>query len=340
LAAGYRMGAAVRRAAYRQGWLSIGRLRRPVVSVGNLTVGGTGKTPLVAYLAGVLAKRGWKPSVLTRGYGRRNESDLIAIEPAGERTPDPREVGDEPALLARKLPQVPIVVGADRFRAGSLAEARFHVDIHILDDGFQHLALARDVDIVVLDVTQDHSRASLLPAGRLREPISALERAHIIILSRAELGDAVRVEELVRRYNPRAGIFSSTTRLRNTLNVADGRLQEAGKWRGKPAMAFCGIGNPRAFFADLRRWGFSLVEEAAFRDHHVYAGAELERLVARARRAGAAVLLTTEKDVMNFPPAWKSESSVQACVIETELRKEAEFERVLIRHLSTEGMGA
>jgi tetraacyldisaccharide 4'-kinase len=340
LAAGYKMGAVLRRAAYRRGWLSTRSLGHPVVSVGNLTVGGTGKTPLVAYLADLLLKRGWKPSILTRGYGRRNESELIAVEPARERSPNPREVGDEPALLARKLPQVPIVVGADRFLAGFLAESRFNADVHILDDGFQHMALARDVDIVVVDVTQKFSDAALLPAGRLREPVSALQRAHIIILSRVELGDAAKVKEQVRGVNPRAMIFSIATRLREILTLADGSLHDVEEWRGKPALAFCAIGNPRAFFADLRRWGFTVVEEAAFRDHHVYTCAELDRLTARARQAGATALLTTEKDGMNLPPEWKSEFPVRACVVETEFHKAGVFEEALIQYLPKERISA
>jgi tetraacyldisaccharide 4'-kinase len=335
LAAGYKMGVALRRAAYRRGWLKTRRLNRPVVSVGNLTVGGTGKTPLVAYLADLLIKRGMKPAILTRGYKRQNREKLITVEPAAQRAPDPREIGDEPALLARRLPQVPIVVGADRFRAGCLAEMRFGVDVHILDDGFQHWALAREVDIVVLDVTQELSDAALLPAGRLREPLSSLRRAHIVVLSRAELGDAARVKEQVRKISPQARIFSSATRLHHLLNLANRTSLNFEEQRGKSALAFCGIGNSWAFFADLRHWGFSVVEEAAFRDHHVYSGAELDGLVARARQSGAAALLTTEKDVMNFPPGWKSEFPVQACVVGCELPEPGIFEDVFLQRLQT-----
>jgi tetraacyldisaccharide 4'-kinase len=339
LAAGYRMGVALRRAAYRRGWFKAGRLKRPVVSVGNLTVGGTGKTPLVALLAERLVARGWKPSILTRGYGRRRGAEMIAVEPASNRAPDPREVGDEPALLARKLPAVPIVVGANRFRSGCLAEERFGVNVHILDDGFQHLALERDLDIVLLDLTQSLSGGALLPAGRLREPYTALQRAHIIILTRAEPELAPGMEERVRKLNFRAKIFTCSTRLRKILDFARGTLFEPAKCKDEPFLAFCGIGNARAFFNDLRQWGFSVAGEAAFADHHVYDAGDLGRLIERARRKGACALVTTEKDVMNFPKGWKPDFPVRACVIEAALSDSDGFESAVVESLKAARTG-
>lgn len=335
LAAGYQLGVALRGAAYRRGWFRTRRLSRPVVSVGNLTVGGTGKTPLVAYLAERLLERGWKPAILTRGYGRRSGAPLIAVNPAPGRAPDPREIGDEPALVARKLPEIPIVVGADRYRAGFLAESRFGVDVHILDDGFQHLALAREADLVVLDVTEKLTEGALLPAGRLREPWTALQRAHLIVLSRTELGDAAKMEGQVRRINPRAKIFRTATRLSKVLDVAGGTLADPEEWKGKATVAFCGIGNPCAFFADTRRWGFAVGEEKSFGDHHVYDAGELDRLAARARGSGASALITTEKDVMNFPPGWNPGFPVGACVIRTEFSEPETFEAALVELLKT-----
>jgi tetraacyldisaccharide 4'-kinase len=337
LSAGYEAGAAVRRAAYRRGWFKTRRLSRPVISIGNLTVGGTGKTPLVAYVAELLISRGLKPAILTRGYKRQSREKLIAVEPAPERAPDPREVGDEPALLARKLPQVPIVICADRYLAGCLAETRFNVDVHILDDGFQHWALARDVDIVVLDVTQDLATAAALPGGRLclREPITGLRRADIVVLSRVELGDPAGIEEDVRKINSTARIFSSSTRLRRVVNFTITPNDAGAPGEGKGVAAFSGIGNPRAFFADLHAWGFPVILEGAFRDHHVYSRAELDEFIALARRSGATALLTTEKDLMNFPPGWTSNYPVKACVVETELADARAFEEAITQRLRT-----
>ncbi len=335
LAAGFGLGVALRRAAYDRGWLKTRRLGRPVISVGNLTVGGTGKTPLVASIARRLVDRGLKPAILTRGYGRRDGAKLVVLEPGPGRAPDPRQVGDEPALLARKLPDVPIVIGADRHQAGVLAEEQFGVDIHILDDGFQHWALERDVDIVLIDVTHDPSEWALLPAGRLREPASALERADIIVLTRADLADARPVEERVRQISPRARIFHSHTKLSRLVDVATGRVYPPGAFQGEPVYAFCGIGNPKAFFADLKKWGFSVVARHAFRDHHPYPddGLEVVELVMEQDESGAKVMVSTEKDAMNLPRFKGGDIPVVACVIEAEIDEEQAFEDALLERL-------
>lgn len=355
LAAGFGLGVALRRAAYDRGWLKAQRLRRPVISVGNLTVGGTGKTPLVAYIARRLFERGLKPAILTRGYGRRDSAKLVVLEPGLGRAPDPRQVGDEPALLARKLPDVSIVIGADRYQAGALAEEQFGVDAHILDDGFQHWALKRDVDIILIDVTHDLSEWALLPAGRLREPASALERADIIVLTRTDLADARSVEERVRQISPLARIFHSHTKLSGLVDVATGRVYPLGAFQGEPVYAFCGIGNPKAFFADLKKWGFSVVARHAFRDHHPYpddspetvelmkaqdrrfkvhnGSGEPELAFACPKRCGAKVMVTTEKDMMNLPPLKRGDIPVVACVIEIEIDEDQAFEDVLLERL-------
>jgi tetraacyldisaccharide 4'-kinase len=333
LALGFRLGVALRDTAYRRGWCKIHRLNRPVVSVGNLTVGGAGKTPLVRFIAERLLHRGWNPGILTRGYGRSRGNEMIVLEPRPERRVDAREVGDEPALVAKVLPKVPVVICASRYRAGRLAEERFSVDVHLLDDGFQHWALARDVDIVVLDVTQEFSDWALLPAGRLREPCSALARAHLVVLTRTELGGAPALQDRVRRINPQARVFLSTTELRGFVNAQSGGPFPVQDLRGEPLCAFCGIGNPGAFFADVRQWGFSAVAEEVFPDHHVYSPSDFRRLAKLAREAGATALLTTEKDIANFPPEWICEVPVAACVIEIEIREAEAFEHALLGRL-------
>jgi len=338
LAAGFGLGVALRAAAYRRGWLKTRRLNRPVVSVGNLTLGGTGKTPLVELLTKCLLKRGRKPAILTRGYGRRDSGRILALEPGPGRVADPREVGDEPALLARALPEAPIIVGADRYQAGRLAEERFDVDVHVLDDGFQHLALARDLDVVVLDTTQQ--LLGLLPAGRQREPCSALERAGLVVLTRVELGDPGPLEELVERINPRARVFHSRTELCRLVDVMTGRIYPPGAFQGERVHAFCGIGNPKAFFADLRRWGFCVAAETAFRDHHVYSGKDVEKLLRRSQESRAAALVTTEKDAMNLQRISKWDRPVLACAIQIELDEQQALEEALVERVASfEGRG-
>ena len=336
LAAGYKLVTALRGTAYRRGLLKTRRLSRPVVSVGNLTAGGTGKTPLVAYVAELLVKRGLKPSILTRGYRRQSTEKLIAVEPAAERAPDARQIGDEPALLARKLPQVPIIVSADRYRAGRMAESRFNADVHILDDGFQHWALAREVDIVVLDVTQNLSRARLLPVGRLREPLEALQRAGMIILSRTELADPAPVESLVRKIAPQAKVFHAATRLCELVDVNSGRIYPAGAYQGEPVYAFCGIGNPQAFFDDLKAWGFSVAGQRTFRDHHRYGAMDQRHLTLAVRELpGLRACFTTEKDAQNLRDVFRgtSEIPVLSCTIRAEVREAEAFESELDEQL-------
>lgn len=332
LAVGFRLGVAARRAAYRRGWLETRRLNRPVVSVGNLTAGGTGKTPLVAYIARRLLARGFRPAILTRGYGRSGGAKAIALDPGRERNASPRELGDEPALLARMLPEVPIVVCADRYRGGQLAEERFDVDVHLLDDGFQHWALARDVDIVTLDVTQRLSDRELLPAGRQREPCSALTRADLIVLTRTELGDSHSVENQIREIHPNVALFHCRTSLRSLVDLATHRDHAPGAFQGRPVVAVCGIGNPGAFLADLKRWGFSVVRQHSFRDHHVYTVEELTAVIMDSLKGGAKALVTTEKDAMNLPPGG-GEFPILACVTDVALDEAEAFEAELLARI-------
>lgn len=309
-----------------------------MISIGNLTVGGTGKTPLVEYVAALPVKHGWKPGILTRGYGRRSRAAMITLDPEANRRADPRKIGDEPALLARKLPQVPIVVGANRYRCGRFAEDHYGVDIHLLDDGFQHVALARDLDIVVLDVTRNLEKEKLLPAGRLREPVAALGRAQITVLSRVELADPKPVEEFARRINPDAKIFHARTKLHELVNVFTGRSHPPGDFQDEPAYAFCGVGNPGAFFADLSQWGFKVAGTASFPDHHVYSQREFALILLALKHPegspGVNFILTTEKDAQNLPlREYEGEVPVLACVARTEIEEAAAFEAALFERI-------
>jgi len=340
LAGLYAAGARLRRTAYQQGWLKSRRLSSPVVSVGNLTMGGSGKTPLVAEVAEVLLANGRKPAILTRGYRREPGADLIALEPAPHRNPDPRTTGDEPALLARMLPQVPMVICADRFRAGQLTETRFGADVHILDDGFQHLALARDVDLVAIDVTADVLRGAVLPAGRLREPLSALAQADVIVLTRTEIRDPAETEKRVREINPKAPIFHCAMRLHSLVREDSGRAAEPEDWPTRPVCAFCAVGNPTAFFSDLRRWGFNPVAEITFRDHHVYSREDVEHLNRAAGEKGAVAFVTTEKDVMNLPSGLEFGLPVLACTIRAEISEPEKFQQVLLAGIRRKQVGS
>jgi tetraacyldisaccharide 4'-kinase len=255
------------------------RLRFPVVSIGNLSTGGAGKTPLAMALAKALERRCLRVDVLSRGYGRRGRSPA-RVEPGGSA----EEFGDEPLLIARET-GVPVYVAGQRFEAGVLAEAERSADsragLHLLDDGFQHRQLHRDVDILLLN-RQDW-QDGLLPAGNLREPVEAARRAGAIAIP---AGDA-ELEAELRAW----GFDGPVWRLERTMEVP----AVAG-----PVAAFCGIARPEQFFAGLEAAGLRVAVRFAFRDHHRTTGADLKRLASAARKAGATALVTTEKDLVRL----------------------------------------
>jgi tetraacyldisaccharide 4'-kinase len=296
---------------YRAGIFREHRLKGTVISVGNLTVGGTGKTPMVLWLAERLAAEGQRPAILTRGYRGKKQTTA-----AGEVQPP---TSDEVALLRRRLGEsAEYGVGKNRFGNGRSLEqqgARWF----ILDDGFQHLALGRDVDIVMLDASDAFGGGRLLPAGRLREPRSGLRRADVIVITRADHAPAV--ESIVRRFSD-APIFYAHTELASLESVGSAAAAESSEAQAAQAnrtkikfFAFCGIGNADAFFYDLRRWGFSLAGELSFADHHRYTARDIARLQSAARAAGAEAMICTEKDIFNLGGAPAMSMPVYACKI-------------------------
>jgi tetraacyldisaccharide 4'-kinase len=285
-------GAAVRlRAAlYRWRFRKPKRLQGVVISVGNLTAGGTGKTPMVLWIAERLRAEGKRVGILTRGY--RSRPDVAADEPQS----------DEVAIYRERLAHhVQLGVGPDRFANGQIL-ARHGAEWFVLDDGFQHLQLARDVDIVLIDATDPFGGNHLLPAGMLREPKSALRRADIVLITRSDHAPAV--ETVVRR-NTSAPIFYATTELLELLPLPEkipttSSAQPTIDWRAEKVFAFCGIGNADAFFNDLNLWGFHVVGHAGFPDHHGYSQAEISQIMIQAMKSGATALICTEKDVFNL----------------------------------------
>jgi len=276
-------------AAFRRGLRRAKRLPGVVVSVGNLTVGGTGKTPMVIWLAERMITEGKRAGILTRGYRGKIEDGVSD--------------SDEVAIFRNALgTRAPIGVGADRFERGAEL-VKEGVNWFILDDGFQHMQLARDADVVLLDATDPFGGGRCLPAGRLREPISALKRADLVVITRSERAPAVELK--VRRHSA-APIFYATTELADVAVLRDGRAAEvvsAEEWKQTKVFAFCGIGNPGAFFADLRDWGFSVAGTADYPDHHRYTQLDATELETRARAHQAGAQVCTEKDVFNLRDA-------------------------------------
>ncbi|MBI2957132.1 MAG: tetraacyldisaccharide 4'-kinase [Acidobacteria bacterium] len=317
-----------RAAAYERGWLRSQRLPAKVISIGNLTVGGTGKTPLVLRLAAGLRQRGTQVAILTRGYGRRERLPLV-INGQGEVSRyTPELMGDEPILLARHLPDVTIGIGEDRFAVAQkilAMEAPRPPQVFLLDDGFQHLHLARDLDLVLIDVTDPLGEGAVLPAGRLREPLEALRRADMIVFTRAHNSVPPEVVAAVRRWNPQAPAFRAVTRLSGVFDAASHRPANLFVLKQQPALAFCGLGNPEAFWDDLRRDGFNLAATLAFADHHRYGIEDFRHIIRLADRAGARVLLTTEKDLINLTVVPPSLPPTFYCRMELVLDDEAGF---------------
>ena len=271
LSAVFGAGVRARNALYDRGTLRARRLQAPTISVGNLSVGGAGKTPFVILLGQLLQARGIAFDVLSRGYGRASRG-LAFVDSKGS----PREFGDEPLLIARHL-QVPVVVGEDRYAAGFAAEQKFGPQMHLLDDGFQHRALARDFDIVL--ITGDDLHDKLLPAGRLREPLAALRRADAVILSSAVKAEDLPLENQL------------VWRTRRDIVLRD---------PPPTPVAFCAIARPKQFFLQLRFAGCEPAAEAAFRDHHTYTESDIRDLLQLRERCQAGGFVTTEKDAINL----------------------------------------
>jgi tetraacyldisaccharide 4'-kinase len=265
------VGVFARNAFYDRGLARSEKLGGPVVSVGNLSVGGSGKTPFVLLLGELLKARGLKFDILSRGYGRKTRG-VALVDPAGS----PQDFGDEPLLMARRL-NVPVIVGESRYAAGVFAEKKFGPQLHLLDDGFQHRSLARDFDIVL--VTPEDVRDRLLPAGRLREPLSSLRRADAVVLTSGASAESFPLDQKLV-WKARRGIAPNHVPARPVV--------------------FCGIARPKNFVAQLRTAGVEPVAEAVYRDHHPYSEQDIRDLLDLRQRSEADGFVTTEKDAVNL----------------------------------------
>jgi tetraacyldisaccharide 4'-kinase len=294
---------ALRVVAYDTGYLASRGLNRPVISVGNITFGGTGKTPIVEMLAGWLRDEGYKVVVLTRGYGRRSSGRVVLRSEAGTLRPDAAEVGgDEPAMLARHLPGVHVVVDADRYAAGRWAESHLDPDVFVLDDGFQHLGLVRDVNFLVVDATDPFGGAEMPPFGRLREPILGMKRASAVIVTRADRPfDDASIRRVVHGVCGDAmPLFYAFHDIVGLRSLGDGRSVTPYAFRKKKAAVLAAIGNPGVLLGDLEHSGIDVVSETLYEDHHAYTQRDVDTAIAAARGAGADLMLTTAKDAVKL----------------------------------------
>ncbi len=301
----------VRNTLYDRGWFRARKLQGPVISVGNISAGGSGKTPFVLLLGELLKARGIKFDVLSRGYGRESKG-VRFVDPAGL----PQEFGDEPLLIARKL-QVPVVVGEDRYEAGVSAEEKFGSNLHLLDDGFQHRGLARDFDIVL--VTPQDAEDQMLPAGQLRESLRSLQRADAVVLASGATAESFPVEgKLVWR--ARRGILPKNVPRRPVV--------------------FCGIARPQNFVLQLRAANIEPVAEAFYRDHHAYVEKDISELLALKQRSEASGFVTTEKDAVNLGPYLSALEPLAVVPVKMELIDAANAVDTMLHRIEERRRGA
>jgi len=318
LSCAYRSAVRARNRLFDSGFLKQQPIGCPVISVGNLTVGGTGKTPMVLLLAGMLKDRGLRPAVLSRGYGGKSTADVLVVSDGKQVLTGPDEAGDEPVLIARRLRDVPVLTGPKRVITGRYVLENFHVDVILLDDGFQHRYLHRDLDIVLLDSRQPLGNGFLLPRGALREPPSALLRAGVVAFALSKGGDTEPVDAEL------SGMLSGRVVLRThirptTLMALDGGTRPLPFLQGKRVFAFTGIAQPESFRQTIESQGGVIAGFRAFPDHYRYRAEDLSRMEKEARLARADIVLVTEKDLVKLSGLPQRPPQLFGLVIETEI---------------------
>jgi tetraacyldisaccharide 4'-kinase len=318
----YSLVMSVRGWLYRTGILRSHALPKPVISVGNISVGGTGKTPMVILLARLLMDKGKSVAVLSRGYGGTGAGEPSIVSDGTSILLSPAEAGDEPFLIARSLPGLIVVTGADRYRAGLAACERFQPDVLLLDDGFQHLRLHRDLNILLLDCRKPFGNGRTLPAGLLREPRSAIRRADLVVYTRCGGGEAhLSVADVPQ--------CRSTHCLHGVAALSGGAADPFSTLRGRKGVAFAGIADPESFFVALQGEGLELTATVPLPDHYRYDRAGVDSLLRLMRETGGEYLITTEKDAVKLTPFAGIVGEVYAAVLVLELEDPRILEREL-----------
>jgi tetraacyldisaccharide 4'-kinase len=344
----YELVVRLRVVAYETDYLKSRSLDAFVISIGNITLGGTGKTPMVNYIARYLKREDRQVAILTRGYGRKSTGRRIINDPrqnsqktsstdraqshAGD---DFLEFGDEPLLLARALPEVPVVIDKNRYESGLMAKAVFDAEVMLLDDGYQHLRLARDLNILLLDATDPFGDFEMVPFGRLREPLYALKRADVVIVTRADKAfDQAQTVAIIKFFCgnevPVLYFYSTITSLRL---LSTDEVFDACEFVGWKVVVMCGIGNPQAFSEDLLQIGLGIVAENFFKDHYAYRQEDLDAVVQMARDVGADAIITTEKDAVKLEGLHHADMPIYAAQLEIQGEDEVRFKSLLLRAL-------
>jgi tetraacyldisaccharide 4'-kinase len=312
----YGAGQRLRQLGYRKKIIPARKLPCRVICVGNLAVGGTGKTPMTMYVAEKIKRFGYQPAIVSRGYRGEAQNRGGVVSDGRSLFMGPEQAGDEPYLIAARLKDVPVIVGKDRFAAGMLALNKFQPDVLVLDDGFQHLRLKRDVDLVLLDHLHSFGNMHLLPRGILREPISALARATACIFTRYRAdgaGSAASSIERIKKHSPQLPVFKSTyvpycytIRSGAQISIAENTdcssPEAAKRLNGEKTFGFSGIARNQDFQDTVKNIGFKIAGFIEFADHHRYTAHDINHILAAAEKANVRCLITTEKDLVRIPP--------------------------------------
>lgn len=304
----------------------------PVISVGNLSLGGTGKTPTVIQVVQLLRRNNRRPVVVSRGYGRQDETEIIVVSDGRSVLVDTQTGGDEPVMIGSKLPGIPVVVGSRRYQAALLALQRFSPDVVVLDDGFQHIQLRRDLDIVLLDAGNPFGNGKLFPAGILREPINALKRAHAVLITKTDVAtDVGKLKETIRQHT-RARIFTSRQVPVDLIDYRNSDIKPLTVLRGSKVLALSGIARPDSFTSMLRSLGADIVAACTYRDHFDYQRSDLAAVFQKAADEKISMIVTTEKDAIRLKKLHAE--GVWALRIELTVAEHDEWEAFLLKGLN------
>lgn len=322
----YELAVSARIVAYRRGLLKTYELNAPVISVGNLSVGGTGKTPCVAFIAKCLRDAGHQVAILSRGYKRATRG-RVEVSDGKEILCSARESGDEPFLLAQLCPGVRVVVDRDRFAAGRWLESRAPISVFILDDAYQHLRLARDLNLALIDASEPLAQARMVPFGRLREPLIGLQRADAVIVTRSDQPfDKASLTETIKKHTqPNRPILFARHEMTQLRRLESEESIGLAEFAQKPVAAISGIAKPERFNEDLRKAGMRIVMRRDFEDHHRYSAEEFAAIVRDATSAAAEVIIVTEKDATNLPDEMIRQSPLPVYAAQIEFRCEEEL---------------
>ncbi|MFN8006578.1 MAG: tetraacyldisaccharide 4'-kinase [Terriglobia bacterium] len=320
---------------YATGLKSPSRLRKPVICVGNLTMGGTGKTPCVIVIGRLLQEQGYRVSVILRGYKGRHHGPPLLVSNGTSLLATSEQAGDEALLIAKNLPEAVVAVSKDRKSCGDWVENNFPVDVHLLDDGYQHLPLFRNFNLLLLDVTNPFG-GGFPPMGRLREPLSGIKRADAILLTRTKLGESYDslIQEL-RRHRKDLPLFYSRQKIYSVDSLPGDATLEPVQFRDTRLLAFAGIGNPSQFFSLLKESQFCILQTCAFPDHHRYTSRDVSTLKSLSKKIKSHGMITTEKDAQNLSLNDFPDHKVWVAKLEFELEDPVTLLDFMLRKLGT-----